>query len=52
VGPVYLASDPSLAATTGEYFSGTRPDPGSPASRDDAAANRLFARCEEYGHGG
>ncbi len=38
-----LATDPSLAATTGQYFSRDRPASGSVASRDRASANRLVA---------
>ncbi len=40
--PVFVAEDPSLAAVTGEYFSGHRSHPGDPASRDPASAARLF----------
>jgi NAD(P)-dependent dehydrogenase (short-subunit alcohol dehydrogenase family) len=39
---VYLACDPAASAYSGEYFSRLRIEPGSEASRDLAAANRLY----------
>jgi NAD(P)-dependent dehydrogenase (short-subunit alcohol dehydrogenase family) len=47
VTPVFVASDPSLTTVTGAYFSSLRVHPGDPASRDLAAAARLFAACEQ-----
>jgi retinol dehydrogenase 14 len=43
--PVLVASDPSLATVTGEYFSNEHVSRGDPASRDMAAAARLAAAC-------
>jgi NAD(P)-dependent dehydrogenase (short-subunit alcohol dehydrogenase family) len=39
---VYLASDPSLAAVTGQYFVKCRPERSSAVSYDTAAAARLW----------
>ncbi len=38
--PLFVALSPGLAGTSGEYFVRRRPSPGSPASRDLAAAPR------------
>jgi retinol dehydrogenase 12 len=48
--PVYVASDPTLKSVTGEYFDDRRPVPGSGASRDPAAARRLYEICRELTH--
>ena len=40
--PLFVATDPSLGEVTGEYFSSERVVHGSPASRDPAAARRLY----------
>ncbi len=42
-----LATEPSLASVTGEYFARDRPRPGSEASRDRAASGRLLAAVAE-----
>jgi len=44
--PLYVATDPSLANVTGEYFSDRAVRPGSPESRDPDIARRLFEACE------
>jgi NAD(P)-dependent dehydrogenase (short-subunit alcohol dehydrogenase family) len=44
---VYLASAPEVEGITGGYFIGQRPVPSSPASRDEAAARRLWRLSEE-----
>jgi len=44
--PVYVASDPSLTTVSGEYFSRRHISRGDPASRDPAAAARLYSACE------
>lgn len=43
---VYLATSPAVAGVTGEYFKDERPAPSSPASRDPAAARRLWEISE------
>jgi NAD(P)-dependent dehydrogenase (short-subunit alcohol dehydrogenase family) len=43
----HLATAPELAGVTGRYFVGHRPAESSPASRDPAAAARLWALSEE-----
>ncbi len=40
--PVFVATDPSVAAVTGEYFSDRVVHAGDPASRDTDAASTLF----------
>jgi len=40
---VFLATDPSVAEVTGEYFAKCRPARRTTAARDDAAAERLWA---------
>lgn len=45
--PDFVASDPSVASVTGQYFADLRVHPGDPASRDPDAAARMFAACEE-----
>lgn len=45
--PLLVASAPSLATVSGEYFSGGRVHAGDPASRDPAAAERLLRACAE-----
>lgn len=44
---VHLATDPSVATVTGEYFIDERPVPPSPAAIDDESARRLWALSEE-----
>ena len=44
--PVYLASSPEVADTTGQYFADCQPTPSSPASRDRDAAARLWSVSE------
>ena len=39
---VFLASDPSVAGTTGGYFAGSRPATPSAAAQDDRTAARLW----------
>jgi retinol dehydrogenase 14 len=46
-GPIFLATDASVASTTGQYFSGRRQVAGSAASTDRQDAARLFAACAE-----
>jgi retinol dehydrogenase 12 len=46
--PLHVATDPSLATVSGEYFSDERVSPGSPASRDPEMARRLFDSCQAY----
>ena len=41
---VYLASSPTVAETTGEYFYKCRPLAPSPAAQDDRAASLLWER--------
>jgi hypothetical protein len=43
----HLATAPELEDVTGRYFVGRRPAESSPASRDPAAAARLWALSEE-----
>lgn len=43
--PLFVATDPGLASTTGAYFSNRRPIAGSSASRDPATARRLYELC-------
>ena len=45
--PVFVASDPSVAGISGEYFVRRRTARGSAASRDTEAAARLFHKCAE-----
>jgi NAD(P)-dependent dehydrogenase (short-subunit alcohol dehydrogenase family) len=47
VAITYLASAPELEGVTGCYFAEGRPTESSPASRDPAAAARLWALSEE-----
>ena len=49
--PVYVATSPEAAGVSGEYFVRSHPSPGSRASRDPAAAARLFAICSELAAG-
>lgn len=44
---VHLATDPSVATATGEYFIDERPVSPSPAAMDDESARRLWALSEE-----
>jgi NAD(P)-dependent dehydrogenase (short-subunit alcohol dehydrogenase family) len=44
--PVYLATSAEVEGVTGRHFTGTRETPTSPASRDEAAARRLWELCE------
>jgi NAD(P)-dependent dehydrogenase (short-subunit alcohol dehydrogenase family) len=44
---VYLATAPAVEGITGRYFVKGRPVPSSPASRDQAAARRLWQVSEE-----
>ena len=43
----HLATAPELDGVTGRYFVGREPAESSPASRDPAAAGRLWALSEE-----
>jgi NAD(P)-dependent dehydrogenase (short-subunit alcohol dehydrogenase family) len=43
---VFLATDPTVAEVTGEYFAKCRPAGRTSAARDDAAADRLWAESE------
>jgi NAD(P)-dependent dehydrogenase (short-subunit alcohol dehydrogenase family) len=49
--PVFVATDPSLASVTGEYFSNRHLSRGDPASRDLSAAARLYEACEAIASG-
>ncbi len=44
--PLYLATSPEVAHTSGEYFAKSRPHPSSAASHDREAAKRLWEICE------
>ena len=48
---VFASTDPSLEGRTGEYLSHRTVRPGSPQSRDPAAARRLFNACELLARG-
>ena len=45
--PLFVATDPSLAQTSGQYFSDRTLRSGSPQSRDVADARRLYEACRE-----
>lgn len=45
--PIYLATSPNVEGVSGQYFVKQKPVPSSPASRDDAAARRLWRLSEE-----
>lgn len=45
--PVYLATSPAVRGVSGEYFVDCERVPSSPASRDEEAARRLWARSAE-----
>jgi retinol dehydrogenase-12 len=45
--PVYVASAPEVAGITGRHFARLKEVPSSPASRDEAAARRLWEWSEE-----
>jgi len=49
--PLYVATDPSLAETTGAYFSGRRRVQGSAPSNASEAARRLWEACRERSGG-
>jgi NAD(P)-dependent dehydrogenase (short-subunit alcohol dehydrogenase family) len=44
--PVFVATDPTVANVTGEYFSNLHRSAGDSSSRDMAAAARLAAACD------
>ena len=44
--PLFVATEPSLARTSGEYFSDRLARSGSPQSRDMADARRLYELCQ------
>jgi retinol dehydrogenase 12 len=44
---IYLASSPGVEGVTGKYFERRKEVPSSPASRDEAAARRLWQLSEE-----
>lgn len=44
---IYLATSPAVRGVTEKYFVDCKPVPSSPASRDEAAAERLWARSAE-----
>ena len=44
---LHVAIDPGLASVTGEYFEKSRPKKASPAARDEAAQERLWAITED-----
>jgi retinol dehydrogenase 12 len=44
---VYLATSPEVEGVSGRYFVGGKAVPASPASRDEAAARRLWRLSEE-----
>jgi len=39
---IYVATDPTLAGVTGQYFANSKPKTSSPRSHDDAVAQRLW----------
>jgi retinol dehydrogenase 14 len=43
---IHVASSPEVEGVSGQYFSGCRPMPSSPESRDPEAARRLWAVSE------
>ena len=45
--PLFVAADPSLGGTSGQYFSDHTVRPGSPQSREMANARRLYDVCRE-----
>ena len=45
ITPIFVATDPSVASVSGEYFSSRKVNPGDPASRDLAAAAQLYTVC-------
>lgn len=49
--PLYVATDPSLAAVSGEYFADRKLARASSASYDSEAARRLFEVCAELAGG-
>ncbi|MFY9717391.1 MAG: SDR family NAD(P)-dependent oxidoreductase [Thermoplasmata archaeon] len=52
VTPLFVASDPSLAKVSGEYFADRKVRRGSRASRDLSVATQLFERCQALASGG
>jgi NAD(P)-dependent dehydrogenase (short-subunit alcohol dehydrogenase family) len=44
---LHVATDPSLATTTGQYFANSKPETTAPTAQDDDAAERLWAISEE-----
>jgi NAD(P)-dependent dehydrogenase (short-subunit alcohol dehydrogenase family) len=49
--PLYVATDPGLAAVTGQYFSHRRVAPGSRASQDLEVAQKLYELCDRIAGG-
>lgn len=47
VTPYFVATDPSVGGTSGEYFSNRQVSAGSVQSRDAASARRLYEVCRE-----
>ena len=45
ITPLFVATDRAIEGVTGEYFSNRKVTRGSDASRDPAAAQRLFTLC-------
>lgn len=43
--PVFVATDPSVAGVTGEYFADRKVVPAAPASRDMEMARQLYEAC-------
>ncbi|NNE73288.1 MAG: SDR family oxidoreductase [Acidimicrobiales bacterium] len=44
---LHVATEPSLATTTGQYFANSKPETTAPTAQDDAAAERLWSISEE-----
>ena len=44
---IFVASDPSIAGVTGQYFADRKVTPGSPASQEMGVARKLYDTCRE-----
>jgi retinol dehydrogenase-12 len=45
--PLYCATAPELASTTGRYYEKSRETPPNPLAEDEALAKELWTRTEE-----
>jgi hypothetical protein len=45
--PVYLATEPTVASTTGLYFADQRPTPASALARDEALQEQFWEVSEQ-----